>query len=253
VAVTTLRLLTFNALMRGEVRLRLRELGSVLASSGYDVVCLQEVMYRSNLRLFARSDQHRAQSGAVLLEGGLVLLSRWPIVRSRFVRYPLTKPYRREQVMRKGVQLAVLDTPLGHVAVLNTHLSANRDDDWSAGNRYTAVARTELSRLAEVAETVEPGTPLVVAGDFNVPRDSATLVDFATAAGLRDALDGDTGPTYRPTRRFPNPPALDQILVRGLSVTAARPVLQDAVPVQGGREVFLSDHYGVEVELARPQ
>jgi endonuclease/exonuclease/phosphatase family metal-dependent hydrolase len=249
--VTTLRLLTFNALMKGDVRPRLRELGAALDRSGYDVVCLQEVMYRTNLRLFARSYEHRALFGSVLLKGGLVLLSRWPIARSWFVPYPMTRPWRTEQIMRKGAQFAVVDAPGGEVAVVNTHLSANRADDWSPGNLYTAIARAELGRLATAAAALGPAVPLVAAGDFNVPRDSSTLRDFATAAGLRDALEGDNGPTYRPTPQFPAPPALDQVLVRGLSVAGARPVFQAAVTLGDGREVYLSDHYGVEVELVR--
>ena len=249
--MTELRLLTFNALMRGDVRIRLRELGTILDRSGYDIVCLQEVMYRSNVRLFARSYEHRVFSGSVLLKGGLVLLSRWPITRSRFIRYPITRPLRREQLMRKGAQLAVVDTPAGELAVVNTHLSANRADDWSPDNPYTVIARTELRRLAAATATLAPALPLVAAGDFNVPRDSSTLRDFATAAGLRDALAGDNGPTYRPTPQFPAPPALDQVLVRGLSVTGARPVFQAAVRIADGREVFLSDHYGLEAELVR--
>lgn len=251
VPVTVLRLLTFNALMRGDVRVRLRELGAILDRSGYDLVCLQEVMYRSNLRLFARAYGNRVASGSILLRGGLVLLSRWPITRSWFVPYPVTRPYRTEQIMRKGAQFAVVDAPGGPVAVVNTHLSANRADDWSPGNRYTAIARAELDRLAVAAAALGPAVPLVAAGDFNVPRESSPLRDFAAAAGLRDALEGDSGPTYRPTPRFPAPPALDQVLVRGLSVAGARRVFQAAVTLANGREVYLSDHYGVEVELLR--
>ncbi|WP_020521958.1 endonuclease/exonuclease/phosphatase family protein [Catelliglobosispora koreensis] len=45
-------LLTLNALFKGDVHRRLRLLSGLLAQSNYDIVCLQEVMYRSNLRFF---------------------------------------------------------------------------------------------------------------------------------------------------------------------------------------------------------
>lgn len=252
-----MRLLTFNALMRDDVPARLRALGPVLERSGYDIVCLQEVMHRGAVRLLrprAAGYAHRAETGAVLLAGGLLLLSRWPIRRYRFARYPMTGPLRGELMMRKGAQLAVVDTPAGPLAVVNTHLSANRDDDWSEGNRFTRVIRGELQHLARLVTAFEPDLPAVVVGDFNVPRDAAACTDFAAAAGLRDVLEGDTSTTYRPTPRWPDPPALDQVLIRsGTSrqlIAAARTVLRDAVQVADGRSLFLSDHYGIEAELS---
>jgi len=250
------RLLTFNALMRGDVRARLRALGTVLEQSSYDVVCLQEVLLRGHaslVRRLALHYGHHAWSGSLLLEGGLVLLSRWPIRTARFVRYPRTGPPRPEYLMRKGVQLAVVDTPAGPLAIANTHLSANRDGDWSPANRYTRVARAELDHLAGELARLDPALPVVAAGDFNVPRNAAALTGFLARAGLTDALAGDTAPTYRPTPRWPTPPAFDHVLIRPAPrrpLTAqARIVLQDPVTLPGGRQGYLSDHYGVEAVL----
>ena len=255
--MTEVRLLTFNALMRDDVPARLRAVGPVLERSGYDIVCLQEVLHRGSARLLRRVTPgypYRAGTGVVLLAGGLLLLSRWPVRRYRFARFPTAGPARTELLMRKGAQLAVLDTPAGPLAVVNTHLSANRDDDWSEGNRYTGVIRGELEHLSRLVTGFEPGLPAVVAGDFNVPRDSPVFTRFAAAAGLRDVLAGDTSTTFRPTPRWPSPPALDQVLVRAAPdrplQARARTVLRDAVRVDGGRELFLSDHYGIEADLS---
>jgi endonuclease/exonuclease/phosphatase family metal-dependent hydrolase len=252
-------MLTLNALFKGDVRARLRALGAILDEAAYDVVCLQEVMYRDNAHLLhrvARSYPHRACSGTVLLKGGLVILSRWPIARCRFTRYPMTRPVRPELLMRKGAQVATVEVAGGRLAVVNTHLSANRDDDWSPENRYTRVERAELTHLAGLLSAIDPALPLVAVGDFNLPRDSSVLAEFRAAAGLRDALAGNTEPTYRPTAEFPSPPAFDHVLVRsapGRELTArARLVLQDAVALADGRSVYLSDHYGIEAELTLP-
>ncbi|MET8860745.1 endonuclease/exonuclease/phosphatase family protein [Streptomyces sp. NPDC004579] len=253
-----LRLLTMNTLFTGDVPARLSALGAALAESDYDIVCLQEVMYRRNARLIRRAApayRHFACSGTVLLKGGLVLLSRWPISRWRFVRYPMTGPVRGEFVMRKGAQVASVATPDGELVVVNTHLSANRDDDWSPANRYTAIAEAELALVAELIEDVGPSVPVAVVGDLNVPRDSAVLADFVAATGLRDVLAGDTRPTYRPTPRWPSPPALDHVLVRaaaGESLTGGADfVFQDEVALGDGRRAHLSDHYGVQAHLIR--
>jgi endonuclease/exonuclease/phosphatase family metal-dependent hydrolase len=253
-ATTEVRLLTFNALMRSDVRPRLHALGAVLRRSDHDLVCLQEVLLRGHaalLRRLAGQYRHHAWSGAVLLHGGLVLLSRWPIRAARFVQYPRTGPSRPEYLMRKGAQLAVVETPGGPLSVVNTHLSANRDGDWSEANRYTAVARAELRHLAG---ELDPALPTVVAGDFNLPRGSAPLTSFLARTGFSDVLAGDTEPTYRPTPRWPDPPALDHVLVRPAPQRAlsaqARVVLRDRVTLAGTRQGYLSDHYGVEAVLA---
>ncbi|MFD6548642.1 endonuclease/exonuclease/phosphatase family protein [Streptomyces sp. NPDC058398] len=253
-----LRLLTMNTLFTGDVPARLRALGAALDGSDYDIVCLQEVMFRRNARLIRRAApayRHVACSGTVLLKGGLVLLSRWPISRWRFVPYPMTGPVRGELLMRKGAQLASVATPDGELVVVNTHLSANRDDDWSSANRYTRIADAELARLTELIAAIDPSLPVAVVGDLNLPRDSAALDGFIATAGLRDILAGDTRPTYRPTPRWPSPPALDHVLVRpaaGETLTGgADLVFQDKVTLGDGRQAYLSDHYGVRAQLTR--
>lgn len=254
--MTDIRLLTLNALIRGDVRPRLRCLGGILERSGYDIVCLQEILHRGSVRLLRRLTPgfgHHFASGFPVLHGGLMLLSRWPLAQRGFTLFPKAGPPRTELLMRKGAQAAVVETPGGPLAVVNTHLSANRDGDWSPGNRYARIARGEMAALAGVVAALDPTLPVVVAGDFNVPRDSPEFVAFAAAAGLHDVLCGDPAPTYRPTPRFPAPPALDQVLVRSTSdhplAAGARLVLQDAVTLPGGREAFLSDHYGIDADL----
>ncbi|MFG2576291.1 endonuclease/exonuclease/phosphatase family protein [Streptomyces sp. NPDC048481] len=253
-----IRLLTLNTLYTGDVPARLRALGAALDRSAYDIVCLQEVMYRRHVRLLRRAApgyRYVACSGTVLLQGGLVLLSRWPISRYRFVRYPTTGPVRGELLMRKGAQVASVATPVGELAVVNTHLSANRDDDWSPTNRYTRIAAGELARLATLIKAIDPSLPVTMVGDLNLPRDSAALIDFIAAAGLSDVLAGDRRPTYRPTPRWPSPPALDHVLIRpaaGETLTGSADfVFQDEVTLGDGRRAYLSDHYGVQAELTR--
>lgn len=242
-----MRLLTFNTLFKGDTGPRLRALGARLERSGFDVVCLQEVATRRNARLLQRvapSFHHHAYAGSVVLRGGLMLLSRRPLT-ARFSGYPRTGPLRGEFLMRKGAQIA----EIGDWVVVNTHLSANRDDDWSPGNRWSRVQRAELDHLAGLVAAVGADRPLVVAGDLNVPRDSDALAGFLAATGLRDVLAGDTRPTYRPTPRWPAPPALDHVLVRAPGARADLVFTDDVVPLGGGRTAYLSDHYGISADL----
>ncbi|GAA2877938.1 hypothetical protein Acy02nite_61810 [Actinoplanes cyaneus] len=241
-----MRLLTFNTLFTGDVRPRLEALGRILRDSDVDIVCLQEVMYRRNAALLRRHFPHSACAGSVVLKGGLVLLSRTPIDRWRFVRFPLAGPARPEFLMRKGALIA----ELGDLVVVNTHLSANRDDDWSPGNRFTIVEQGELDVLARELAAIDQSRPVVVAGDLNLPRDTRVLADFRERAGLADAMAGDRRPTYRPLPQWPHPPAFDHLLVRNAGIEHADLALQDEVTLPDGRRVPLSDHFGVVAEIA---
>jgi endonuclease/exonuclease/phosphatase family metal-dependent hydrolase len=248
----TVRLLTLNALFKGDVRPRLAAIAAHLEAAEYDVVCLQEVMAPAHARLLARLAPrygHWRYHGRILVKGGLLLLSRRPLRDARFVRFPVTRPARPELLMRKGAQVAVVDTPGGPLAVVNTHLSANRDDDWSPQNRYSAVARAELASLGAALAALPARLPAVVTGDLNLPRNSALLAGFCAEAGLRDAMAGDTRPTYRPTPGWPDPPAFDHVLLRGMTAECRLTLEDDTVTLGDGREVYLSDHFGVEADL----
>jgi endonuclease/exonuclease/phosphatase family metal-dependent hydrolase len=226
-----MRLLTFNTLFRGDVRARLSALRPRLAS--FDVVCLQEVMWRHNAALLARSFPHLSAFGGPILKGGLVMLSRRPITAARFVRYPVARPFRPELIMRKGAQIVVVEG----LTIVNTHLSAN----------IARIQRGELAFLAEVLTSVT--SPLVVVGDLNVSRPS--LAPFLETAGLTDAMAGDRRPTYRPTEEFPDPPAFDHVLTRGVRAEADI-VFEEAVELADGREAYLSDHYALAAEISWP-
>lgn len=79
--MTHLRLLTVNALIRGDVRPRLRSLGTILDASDYDIVCLQEILHRGSaqlLRRLTRNYGYRYAIGFPLLAGGLMLQPRVP-------------------------------------------------------------------------------------------------------------------------------------------------------------------------------
>ncbi|MFP3966728.1 endonuclease/exonuclease/phosphatase family protein [Actinomadura fulvescens] len=243
-----MRLLTFNTLFRGSARSRLRGLAERLERDGYDLVCLQEFLYRHNLPLVRRIFPHHAASGAFTLRGGLVMLSRWPIERFRFTPYAMAGPPRPELLMRKGVQAARVRAPGGDLAVVNTHLSFNRDGDWSPAGRYRHVVAGQLRRLGGIIAAIPDDVPVIAVGDFNVPRESPLLKAFASRAGVRDLLENDTRPTARPEPGGTPYPPIDHVFVRGVTGTADL-VFQDQVRLPDGRWEYLSDHYGIAAEL----
>jgi len=143
---------------------------------------------------------------------GIALLSRYPVLRWEAFRLPrlkarspfLLKDPRRLVWVReepRAALLAELDTPLGRVRVLTTHLSFL---PWCNGHQLRALGR----RIGQSE------VPTVLAGDFNLgPRRAAR------ATGMRPAASGLTFPTENPSVQ------LDHILVAGeLNALSGGPV-----------------------------
>src|SRR5437879_9081681 len=104
------RILTFNTLYKGDARERIRALAAALEQSDHDVVCLQEMWIPQNLALLRSltpSYRHAAHGLRFpMVAGGLVVLSRHPIIGYRYVRYAARGPLRKELLSRKGVLVA---------------------------------------------------------------------------------------------------------------------------------------------------
>jgi endonuclease/exonuclease/phosphatase family metal-dependent hydrolase len=253
-APTTIRLLTLNCLWRGAAAARLAALARWLERSDLDVVCLQEVVLGRRvelLRSLAPSFPHvvhRPFGFAAL--GGLVTLSRRPVTARQFTVYRRLGRWWNtgvsDRLIRKGFLLTELDVGGRPFVVFNTHLLANYGGDWSPTNDYARIEAAQLGQLAEAVAAFDPGRPLVVAGDLNVPEGTWLLDDFVRRTGLRESLEG-AGATWRPAE--PDSGAIDHVLVRGCSVEAAVLSFQDPVQLADGRLVPVSDHVGITVTL----
>jgi endonuclease/exonuclease/phosphatase family metal-dependent hydrolase len=249
-----LKVVTFNCLFRGNTRARLARTAAELDRSDADVVCLQEVVWRGNVRLLrtlTRSYPFTAvvTSGVGIL-GGLVTLSRWPIEHQRYQVYrqrgQMLTIALADWVLRKGFLRTTLRIEGQPLVVVNTHLLANYDEDWSPENRYARQLRSELAQLADHILALESTAPVIVAGDLNTPSDSPFFAEFIRNAGLHYVPCGPTAPGAEY--------AIDYVLVRppaAMRVEMSTQVRFDTeVILADGRRSRLSDHNGVEATIS---
>lgn len=219
------------------LRTRYGVIGSVFETSDVDVVNLQQVLTYYHLHLLRRSmPSYRAsfRPSAAGPAGGLVTFSRRPVT---------TISYHRLSAVLKGV----LVTRLPDVTVVNTHLSANRDGDWSPRSRYYGLHQTQLADLATYVGAVEQ--PAVVCGDFNVARDSSLYRDFIRDSVLTDAFGNDCPPTFHQAFLGPgqSPHCIDYVLLSGpITVESAELTFTDKLG-----EIYATDHLGLHVRLRR--
>lgn len=262
-----LRVLTINCLglpvpVPG-LRRRLIALGRAIADSESDVACLQEVGQWRHLGLL-RHDQSRWPHAVALdypyaPKGGVVILSRVPAYnpdyhayRERGRRVGLQTP---ERLQGKGVLQIATEVDGQPLFVLNTHLAANYNAQWSYNNPYAKVERAQLKELAGVLAELPREAIVIVAGDFNVPRRNWLYQEFLAATNLHDPLAGSREPTYRPLPGMPARAvqALDHILVRApqdLEIEAYSELcFGEPALLAHGTTGFLSDHLGVRLTL----
>jgi endonuclease/exonuclease/phosphatase family metal-dependent hydrolase len=245
VPIGKLRVLTLNCLFLHSPRARLRVVGRLLKDMAPDVICLQEIFFRRNVRLL---DDNRAlfRPWGVGVRGGLVTVANGPVDQWSFERFRTGLWF--EWIARKGFLTTRLRLGGEPVTVVNTHLLANYDENWALDNRYARRQLDELDQLAEAIRRLPADELLVVAGDFNVPAMSAQFREFMAACGLRNAVDWSAFPAGNR-----GSPGIDNILYRaplGRQITATATLcLEEKVRLDDGRSAYPSDHVGVEAEL----
>lgn len=206
-------------------RMTVHEVREQLRSLGPDIVFLQEVQdlhhghakKHTDWPLQAQSEfladavwDHSAYGrNAEYDEGhhGNAILSRYPIVSSE------NEDVSSHRFERRGLLHCEVAIPgwQHHLHCVCVHLALNERG-----------RRQQLQALAvRVARLVPDGAPLVVAGDFNDWRDTASPV-LAQSLGLQEVFHSAHG---KLARSFPSGLpllTLDRIYVRGLNVSTAR-------------------------------
>lgn len=241
----SLRIVTLNCLYLQRQRSRLRMIGPLLRELGADVICLQEIFLPRNVALLTHA-QPLWRPWGPFIAGGLVTLVEDALDGVDYARFRRGVWF--EWGARKGFLTAIVKAGGWRATVINTHLAANYDENWSIDNRYARIQLDELDQLEEAVGAAPDDQLLVVAGDFNVPAQSQQFVDFMRRTGLTAAFGWDN-----PESGARGGQGIDNVLYRapaGSIVKAgATLALEQKVEVGPGRLVYPSDHFAVVADL----
>jgi len=175
---------------------RIRHIAAYLQSLDAEIICLQEsfdVHHRRVLyeqlgvaRYYASGGFEETRQAPLALfdtTGGLVILSKFPILQSHFRPFQQFTPSLIERIGRKGVLEATLDTPYGMMQVLNIHLH---------GGKTFLAHSIRVKQLKSVVERMQlpRNFPTILAGDFNEDSlmDQTHLVKLLQSRNLTHSL-----------------------------------------------------------------
>ncbi|KAI4259590.1 MAG: hypothetical protein LQ352_000658 [Teloschistes flavicans] len=178
---------------------RLQAIGRAIATTAPtpEIVGLQECWTQDDYLAIRKHTRHILPHGKFyfsgIFGGGLAILSKWPIVESNMVRYPLngrpTAFFRGDWYVGKGIACATIRTGSRRedvIEVFCTHLHApyEREPNDSYMCHRTAQA-WEIARL--MRQAIERGHAAIGLGDFNMVPSSLAHMLVTTHAPVQDA------------------------------------------------------------------
>jgi endonuclease/exonuclease/phosphatase family metal-dependent hydrolase len=240
-----------------------------LDASDIDVVNLQEVWgprafaaLRAGLPSYPHVAWHRGIGARPA--GGLVTFSRLPLGGVSFRSYRGARPhagplrFRLRLALNSMLQGVLVTTLTGRrTVVANTHVTANKDGDWSVGNRHHGIQRDQLRRLHATVRRAGPATgwAKVLTGDFNVASDSPLYPAIVDDGHWHDPFADTNPPTFHVQYLPPGSTGrrIDYLLVSGAaSVTDPRVLFTEPVELDDGRRTHLSDHMALAARVTLP-
>lgn len=175
-----LRLVTWNVWGLPGVtphrRDRIRGVAKVVAGTGADIACFQEVFLETDRRTLCETLaeaglRHYRYFASPAAGSGLLTVSRHPILDAQFHRFaeqgnPLALNH-GDWWAGKGIGTVTVDvTRFGKVQVMNTHLHARYGSD-----RYRTLREHQLQETADLAASrSSAGCPTFLLGDLNFRR-----------------------------------------------------------------------------------
>jgi endonuclease/exonuclease/phosphatase family metal-dependent hydrolase len=245
---------------------RMRMIASDLPTLELDAAAFQEVWTPGAREILLEGGRraglvHSWHRDGLLGNSGLLVLSRWPILQTRFTRFALgglpQRLHHADYYGGKGFAQCRLEVPGGEFELFATHLQAGYGRVGYA-DEYLGHRVAQMIELALGVATTD--RPLAVLGDLNSrPRrdemsvllGATGLIDVAVAIG-RDVPTLLPYSPYGPDEE-PLGKRIDYTLARAGKAVGVRPVEAirtfDTEFVLGGRRATFSDHTGVLAEL----
>ena len=232
---------------------RLGKISDLLSQNDADIINIQEVftyyhlyILKKRLKRFHYCIFEKYIFGP---KGGLITFSKLPIKKSGYIQYPSPKIL-KSFFLQKGVLISKIKNST--ITILNTHLSANRDNDWRRSSRFYIIHENQIKRLQEIVKLIK-GIQ-IISGDFNISKSSGLYKDLVRMLGVQDIFGGYNFPTFHQEFMSGNEKSnrIDYVLIKKigrLKITEIKHIFVKKYLSEDINHGFLSDHVGLEASI----
>jgi endonuclease/exonuclease/phosphatase family metal-dependent hydrolase len=239
---------------------RIKHLISELILFKADVICFQELIFLKRVRriskIFEDTGYHTFFTpGKRLNRGGLLIVSRYPIISSEYVKFKSqATPFSfqlTDRLLRKGYQKIIVDIDGKTFSIINTHLVSLYKR--VSGKENIILLKQFLEFLNGIKEEKERA---IVAGDFNMALSENLYKELQEKTNLYDPLRGENLVTVSKCNtqrknfyKIRNDTRLDYILLSKDLKTVNQRIILDGLHTIRGKKINLSDHFGLMMEV----
>jgi endonuclease/exonuclease/phosphatase family metal-dependent hydrolase len=174
---------------------------------------------------------------------GQATLSRWPISKSRLIRFsrqsnfwqprwflPRIEPF-QERIGGRIALVAEIVIARSKLVTYNLHLESRANDD---------LRRSQIEEVLSDTARQNPQSPVIIAGDLNLDASKEAVAVTLATAGFQDAVAAPREPTTPSRRLFESGHRIDFAFVRG-------PIRAGSGQVHSS--ITASDHYPISFTL----
>jgi endonuclease/exonuclease/phosphatase family metal-dependent hydrolase len=259
-------LLSFNTLgtpfFAPYITRRYRKIAQHIADGDFDIVCLQEIFTYYHFSLFQKTLKEFPytifQKNPFGPRGGLVIFSKIPLTDPKFRSFSYPKNA-FVPLYTKLAQQGILSAEIKELSlrIATTHFSSDTVHELTPANKLYNLIHSQSLQAAEFVNSTKNSESLILAGDFNIAKQSLLYKEFVTSTKVVDTFGKDTTPTYLPDRvsYFYRSPAgrPDNIYIkssrRNIKILKTGYEFTKLEKFSNNKESYLSDHIGLHCIL----
>ena len=243
---------------------RMKVIAIKLNESSADILFLQEVHMGVIFSLLKRRLTNYPYVAFVntrrKAKGGLVIFSKYPVEYATFTNFRERGPLKSKAVVSHIAKSGILVVKLQemHVVCFNVYLNGDFHHIWNESSLFHTTQLSQVTQLATLISFFKKlNNVCIIGGDLNFPRTSSNYSQFKKLISVEDGFEQSNKPTYR-EEFLPKDiaaQALDYLLVSaetGVSVKNPQYLFEEKELVKPRREIYLSDHIGLQLTVEIP-
>lgn len=195
-------------------------------------------------------------------KGGLVIFSKYPLKKIRYESFirnfiPFSLRSSLELLTQRGALVVKIEE--FNLVLLNTHLTAVQNNNWSRDSIYFNELDNEIKQFHKIVKIeAKRNNTLIASGDFNIAKGTDLYRELIDYPFLNDPFKKNTSPTRHQSFASPNRKTncVDYFFIFGSSkfykVSKSKYIFTNKIFGQSQKNGYVSDHIGLQILFEIP-